>query len=329
MNYVYTHFFKIGWPCPALLQVLEERHSLGENNLVIKELLSTYFVFENIIILLYILPTLENIIFKLKKRMRYPGILFFIFLSLKGFSQPTGEFTSYSVKDGLSDNRVYNIVQDDRGFIWIGTANGLNFFDGNKFTIYNTGNSKLKDNQIFEIKKARTHELLLATGYGAILMDTRTAIMKLITVPSLQGLENVANNVRHIAYTNKDEIVLGTYVGAYILDREGNLIDSVRSDYKVSDVGIRWLHFVGGLASFSNGDVLIAASTGFYFYDYQKKKALPLDSLNTPVYHQLVKFLHGRKPSYIYATNEFDQLFLLTTFHLPIVSILLISLIRR
>ena len=241
--------------------------------------------------------------------MRYPGIIFFIFLSFEVFSQPTGQYTSYSVKDGLSDNRVYNIVQDDRGFIWIGTANGLNFFDGNEFTVYNTGNSALKDNQIYEIKKARTHELLLATGYGAILLDTRTAIMKLFTVPSLQGLENVANTVRHIAYTSKDEIVLGTYVGAYILDREGNLIDSVRSDYKVSDVGIRWLHFVGGLASFSNGDVLIAASTGFYFYNSQKKKVLPLDSLNTPAYHQLVKLLHGRKPSYIYAANNFDQLF--------------------
>ncbi len=241
--------------------------------------------------------------------MRYLNIIFFLILSFEVFSQSQSQFTSYSVKDGLSDNRVYNIVQDDRGFIWIGTANGLNFFDGNKFTVYNTGNSALKDNQIYEIKKARTHELLLATGYGAILLDTRTAIMKLFTVPSLQGLENVANTVRHIAYTSKDEIVLGTYVGAYILDREGNLIDSVRSDYKVSDVGVRWLHFVGGLASFSNGDVLIATKTGFYFYDYQKKEALPLDSLNIPAYHQLVRLLHGRKPSYIYATNKFDQLF--------------------
>ncbi len=156
--------------------------------------------------------------------MRYSGFIFFVILCFSGYGQPIGEYSSYSVKDGLSDNRVYNIVQDDRGFIWIGTANGLNFFDGNKFTIYNTNNSKLKDNQIYEIKKARTHELLLATGYGAILMDTRTAIMKLITVPSLRGLENVANNVRHIAYTSRDEIVLG-YLRWSVYSRSGRKSD--------------------------------------------------------------------------------------------------------
>ncbi len=241
--------------------------------------------------------------------MRYPGIIFFIFLSFKVFSQPSDQYTSYSVKDGLSDNRVYNIVQDDRGFIWIGTANGLNFFDGNKFTVYNTNNSKLKDNQIYEIKKARTHELLLATGYGAILLDTRTAIMKLFTVPSIPQLAEPSNTVRHIAYTSNDEIILGTYLGVYVFDRGGNLIDSLQSDFKISDIGIRWLHFASGFASFNNGDVLISTISGFYFYSHTKRKIVSCDALKIPAYQQLREFLHGRKPSYIYSTNKFDQLF--------------------
>ena len=241
--------------------------------------------------------------------MRFLIAVILMPLSLASFSQDMSRFHSYSVKDGLSDNRVYNIVQDDRGFIWIGTANGLNFFDGNKFTVYNTNNSKLKDNQIYEIKKARTHELLLATGYGAILLDTRTAIMKLFTVPSIPQLAEPSNTVRHIAYTSKDEIILGTYLGVYVFDRGGNLIDSLQSDFKISDIGIRWLHFASGFASFNNGDVLISTISGFYFYNHKKRKIISCDALKIPAYQQLKEFLHGRKPSYIYTTNKFDQLF--------------------
>ena len=44
-----------------------------------------------------------------------------------------GDFIRYSVKDGLSDNSVSCIEQDDEGYIWIGTEAGLNRFDGNQF----------------------------------------------------------------------------------------------------------------------------------------------------------------------------------------------------
>ena len=42
-------------------------------------------------------------------------------------------FTRYSVKDGLSDNNITCLQQDDEGYLWIGTVAGLNRFDGNSF----------------------------------------------------------------------------------------------------------------------------------------------------------------------------------------------------
>lgn len=44
-------------------------------------------------------------------------------------------FESITNKDGLSHNTVRSIMQDSRGFMWIGTINGLNRYDGHKFIL--------------------------------------------------------------------------------------------------------------------------------------------------------------------------------------------------
>ena len=48
----------------------------------------------------------------------------------------TLRFGHLTVDDGLSQSWVRTIVKDSRGFIWIGTQNGLNRYDGTGFTIY-------------------------------------------------------------------------------------------------------------------------------------------------------------------------------------------------
>ena len=45
-------------------------------------------------------------------------------------------FRHFSVEDGLSSSAVRAIMQDKYGFMWLGTDDGLNRYDGAKFTIY-------------------------------------------------------------------------------------------------------------------------------------------------------------------------------------------------
>ena len=49
---------------------------------------------------------------------------------------------TYTVKDGLTNNYIHNFVTDSKGFLWIGTHDGLNRFDGYQFKSYR-GNSKV------------------------------------------------------------------------------------------------------------------------------------------------------------------------------------------
>lgn len=59
----------------------------------------------------------------------------FLFIS-KIFSQQPVLFDKLTTLNGLSNNIVYCIYQDKKGFIWVGTANGLNCYDGYSFTNY-------------------------------------------------------------------------------------------------------------------------------------------------------------------------------------------------
>ena len=47
------------------------------------------------------------------------------------------KFEHLNVNNGLASNRVTCFLQDSRGFMWFGTENGLNKYDGYKFITYN------------------------------------------------------------------------------------------------------------------------------------------------------------------------------------------------
>jgi ligand-binding sensor domain-containing protein/two-component sensor histidine kinase len=63
--------------------------------------------------------------------------VFPFFASPLAFTQTDAFLTEYySINDGLSDRLVKSIIQNQEGFLWLATSNGLNKFDGYEFTIY-------------------------------------------------------------------------------------------------------------------------------------------------------------------------------------------------
>ena len=72
-------------------------------------------------------------IFKLisdfKVFLNFSVIIFILMPNL--YAQETEfQFTNYTAEDGLSLSAVTKIIQDDKGFLWFGTYNGLNRYDG-------------------------------------------------------------------------------------------------------------------------------------------------------------------------------------------------------
>jgi len=76
---------------------------------------------------------------------------------------------------GLSDNRIHCFYKDSRGFIWIGTANGLNRYDGHSFRVYSPGNKQdyLSNEFINSIAEDVGGRLWVATRGGLNILDPK------------------------------------------------------------------------------------------------------------------------------------------------------------
>ena len=95
-------------------------------------------------------------------------MVFVLFSNAIAFSQSSIQFNHYTVEHGLSDNYVTDIAQDDNGFTWLATTNGLNRFDGVQFkNFFRTGSGQqIPDNFITRIRKWKDHSLVIATANG-------------------------------------------------------------------------------------------------------------------------------------------------------------------
>ena len=62
--------------------------------------------------------------------------LIFQFFLIHNYAQRILQFETYNTDHGISDNTVFAISQDRQGYIWIGTSDGLNRFDGKYFQVF-------------------------------------------------------------------------------------------------------------------------------------------------------------------------------------------------
>jgi signal transduction histidine kinase/ligand-binding sensor domain-containing protein/DNA-binding response OmpR family regulator len=93
-------------------------------------------------------------------------LIYFFFTPCFGQSQVI--FNKINQTNGLSNDRVRSIVKEKNGFVWIGTENGLNRYDGNKIKTYNKQNSALSANDISDLLIDHKGKIWIATFGGGL-----------------------------------------------------------------------------------------------------------------------------------------------------------------
>ena len=81
-------------------------------------------------------------------------------------------FTHFNTSNsGLSYDGVSTVMQDSRGFMWVGTYKGLNRFNGNSFKSYYKEDLGLSNDYIFTIKEAPSGNIWIGTDNGVTMYD--------------------------------------------------------------------------------------------------------------------------------------------------------------
>jgi ligand-binding sensor domain-containing protein/two-component sensor histidine kinase len=86
-------------------------------------------------------------------------------------AEPEYIFTNIGVEHGLSQSTIFSIVQDQKGFLWFATNNGLNRYDGYSFKVYSFSpfdSSSISDNGITTLFKDRDGDIWIGTKEGVL-----------------------------------------------------------------------------------------------------------------------------------------------------------------
>ena len=102
-------------------------------------------------------------------RVIYIYVLSLLLFSPEFLAQNRIIFNHLNINDGLSQSSVTCILQDTSGFMWFGTQDGLNRFDGYNFKIFKnipSDSTSLTENFIFSIYEDQLGILYIETQSG-------------------------------------------------------------------------------------------------------------------------------------------------------------------
>jgi ligand-binding sensor domain-containing protein/signal transduction histidine kinase/DNA-binding response OmpR family regulator len=149
-------------------------------------------------------------------------------LLLSAFFWPAGieaqevrlNFSHLTINDGLSHNRIFDIIQDKSGFIWIASLNGIDKYDGYGFHEYKPANrnglSSFR-NEVHVLLEDSQEQIWVGTINGLKLLDSKKGkFIPLQQYPNASYIEDAY--ISSLLQDKKGNIWIGSYDGLSVFD---------------------------------------------------------------------------------------------------------------
>jgi signal transduction histidine kinase/ligand-binding sensor domain-containing protein len=217
---------------------------------------------------------------------------FFTLLLLVAFapvqSMTTGKelfFSHLTTEQGLSSNSTLCIFQDRKGFLWFGTEDGLNMFDGYGFTVfrhYASQSNSISGNSVFDLLEDSKGKLWIATSNGIDIFERET--MSFIHVPFVEPdiAERFESYTRVIKEDKKGNILIANTNGIFIYDsiQQG----FVRFLKNIPDYGPDQQEGIRSMLIDKKNRIWIGSlGYGFFGYDLNKEEVIARPSEMSPI----------------------------------------------
>ncbi len=183
------------------------------------------------ILLQIICIILSRISFSIIRRMFFIGVLMLNLVNLT--AQPHHQFLYFdhlTNNEGLSSNHITCIYEDDEGFIWFGTDDGLNLYNGEEVIVFRNDpddSTSLHYNTIRSIiSDPVTGNLWIGTQHGMSYFDKSTYrfTRKFKDQPNA-----IDNNVFTLAFDDDNRLWMGTYIGLFCYDQKSGRLEQIRN----------------------------------------------------------------------------------------------------
>ncbi len=169
-------------------------------------------------------------------------------------------FDNYSVKEGLAQSGVYDIVQDNKGTLWLGTASGLSAFDGREFTNYSTEDGLAEGG----VKS------LAVDSLGNIWVGHAGGGVSLIQEGEVSLVFNFQADVTSFSFAKNGSLWIGTYkegaiqvLNPYATNKDSLKIKQYKGQDGLSDI-------IYQVLSLKNGNICFVTDVGVKQYKAQK-----------------------------------------------------------
>ena len=166
----------------------------------------------------------------------------------------TMPFRTYSIENGLSESVIHSMIQDERGFIWLGTGFGLNRFDGVQFRKWYEEDG-LPNNRVNALRQTRDGKIWLGTDAGLAYLDNDS-------IYSPPSFEPVAESVVLSIYEDSDGSVWIATEGSGLWKYEmSGTFTNVSNEHGYRNMMAR------AVVQDANGVIWVGTSEGLFSYD--------------------------------------------------------------
>lgn len=156
---------------------------------------------------------------KTKQQKLFNMLFYILFIftsgSLNAFAQDQLTFKHLTINEGLSQNTVFCIMQDKTGFIWVGTEDGLNKYDGYDFTIFkheNNNPKSLSHSQVNTMLQDPKGNFWIGTSDGLNLYNKHTETFTKISTGN-NAEASTSDFISTLFYDSSGNLWIGTFGG--------------------------------------------------------------------------------------------------------------------
>ena len=154
----------------------------------------------------------------------FMGLLLLVVFAAQSINDEQWQIEHIQIEDGLPDSTIYSVVQDQTGFIWLGTTSGLARYDGYTFKALKHDGADpntISNNNAGNIFVDSKNRLWVGTfGGGANLMDLKTGELRRFPYSSSQFQTMISENVQTFYEDAMGQVWIGTATGLYRFDEQ-------------------------------------------------------------------------------------------------------------